>query len=109
VRPNISLGDSLAGLHAAFGTVMALLHRARLGGNGQVGGWLGGMGWWVGGQVQGGAEPGHACLRSCLTADPPSAWLTATPPRVASAAAIPQRSASACAMLAPSATCSFMA
>lgn len=26
VRPNISLGDSLAGLHAAFGTVMALLH-----------------------------------------------------------------------------------
>lgn len=31
VRPNISLGDSLAGLHAAFGTVMALLHRSRLG------------------------------------------------------------------------------
>lgn len=29
VRPNISLGDSLAGLHAAFGTVMALLHRER--------------------------------------------------------------------------------
>ena len=27
VRPNISLGDSLAGLHAAFGTVMALLRR----------------------------------------------------------------------------------
>lgn len=27
VRPNISLGDSLAGLHAAFGAVMALLHR----------------------------------------------------------------------------------
>lgn len=27
VRPNISLGDSLAGLHAAFGTVMALLQR----------------------------------------------------------------------------------
>lgn len=27
VRPNISLGDSLAGLHAAFGTVMALLER----------------------------------------------------------------------------------
>lgn len=25
VRPNISLGDSLAGLHAAFGVVMALL------------------------------------------------------------------------------------
>lgn len=31
VRPNISLGDSLAGLHAAFGTVMALLHRERVG------------------------------------------------------------------------------
>ncbi|KAL4419798.1 hypothetical protein ABPG75_006896 [Micractinium tetrahymenae] len=31
VRPNISLGDSLAGLHAAFGTVMALLHRSQLG------------------------------------------------------------------------------
>ena len=27
VRPNISLGDTLAGLHAAFGAVMALLHR----------------------------------------------------------------------------------
>ena len=27
VRPNISLGDSLAGLHAAFGAVMALLHQ----------------------------------------------------------------------------------
>ena len=27
VRPNISLGDSLAGLHAAFGTVLALLAR----------------------------------------------------------------------------------
>lgn len=27
MRPNISLGDSLAGLHAAFGTVMALLQR----------------------------------------------------------------------------------
>ncbi|KAI7842862.1 hypothetical protein COHA_003480 [Chlorella ohadii] len=38
VRPNISLGDSLAGLHAAFGAVMALLHRARSGGgaHGQV-------------------------------------------------------------------------
>ncbi|GAB4815984.1 hypothetical protein N2152v2_003030 [Parachlorella kessleri] len=31
VRPNISLGDSLAGLHAAFGAVMALLHRSRSG------------------------------------------------------------------------------
>ena len=29
VRPNISLGDSLAGLHAAFGTVMALLARGK--------------------------------------------------------------------------------
>lgn len=35
VRPNISLGDTLAGLHAAFGVVMALLHRQR-GGQGQV-------------------------------------------------------------------------
>lgn len=34
VRPNLSLGDSLAGLHAAFGIVMALLQRER-GGNGQ--------------------------------------------------------------------------
>ncbi len=39
VRPNISLGDTLAGLHAAFGAVMALLHRSRAGGAapGQVG------------------------------------------------------------------------
>lgn len=29
VRPNLSLGDSLAGLHAAFGIVLALLHRER--------------------------------------------------------------------------------
>ncbi|TFK26293.1 L-carnitine dehydratase/bile acid-inducible protein F [Coprinopsis marcescibilis] len=29
VRPNISLGDSVAGLHAAFGTVLALLKRER--------------------------------------------------------------------------------
>lgn len=29
VRPNMSLGDTLAGLHAAFGVVMALLHRQR--------------------------------------------------------------------------------
>lgn len=35
MRPNISLGDSLAGLHAAFGAVMALLHRSRAGGQGQ--------------------------------------------------------------------------
>eukprot|EP00890_Picochlorum_soloecismus_P006624 jgi/Picsp_1/787/NSC_04276-R1_l-carnitine dehydratase bile acid-inducible protein f len=27
VRPNISLGDSLAGMHAAMGTMLALLHR----------------------------------------------------------------------------------
>lgn len=27
VRPNMSLGDSVAGLHAAFGTVLALLAR----------------------------------------------------------------------------------
>jgi hypothetical protein len=32
VRPNISLGDTLAGLHAAFGAVMALLQRTRAGG-----------------------------------------------------------------------------
>ncbi|EEB94694.1 hypothetical protein MPER_06450, partial [Moniliophthora perniciosa FA553] len=29
VRPNLSLGDSVAGLHAAFGTVIALLSRQR--------------------------------------------------------------------------------
>ncbi|KAF5322039.1 hypothetical protein D9619_002132 [Psilocybe cf. subviscida] len=29
VRPNMSLGDSVAGLHAAFGTVLALLARQR--------------------------------------------------------------------------------
>ncbi|RMZ56275.1 hypothetical protein APUTEX25_002465 [Auxenochlorella protothecoides] len=34
IRPNISLGDSLAGLHAAFGAVMALLHRDRARGPG---------------------------------------------------------------------------
>ena len=34
VRPNLSLGDSLSGLHAAFGIVMALLDRER-GGSGQ--------------------------------------------------------------------------
>lgn len=36
VRPNISLGDSLAGLHAAFGAVMALHARGTLNGAGQV-------------------------------------------------------------------------
>lgn len=35
VRPNISLGDSLAGLHGAFGVVMALLERQKSG-RGQV-------------------------------------------------------------------------
>lgn len=34
VRPNISLGDSLAGMHAAFGAVMALLHRDGIKSNG---------------------------------------------------------------------------
>ncbi|THU86951.1 CoA-transferase family III [Dendrothele bispora CBS 962.96] len=33
VRPNISLGDSVAGLHAAFGTVLALLARGKGGPN----------------------------------------------------------------------------
>ncbi len=37
VRPNLSLGDSLTGLHAAFGILMALRHRdQRGGGAGQV-------------------------------------------------------------------------
>lgn len=37
VRPNLSLGDSLAGLHTALGVVMACLHRARNpGSKGQV-------------------------------------------------------------------------
>ena len=36
VRPNISLGDSLAGLHAAFGVALALLERLRPDGRGQV-------------------------------------------------------------------------
>ncbi|TFK50751.1 CoA-transferase family III [Heliocybe sulcata] len=31
VRPNMSLGDSVAGLHAAFGTVLALLQRGKCG------------------------------------------------------------------------------
>lgn len=35
VRPNLSMGDTLAALHAALGTVLALLHRAR-GGTGQT-------------------------------------------------------------------------
>lgn len=36
VRPNLSMGDSLAGLHAAFGTVLSLLHRERNQAPGQV-------------------------------------------------------------------------
>ena len=38
VRPNLSLGDTLAGLHGAFGAVMALLHRTRVaaGGSGHA-------------------------------------------------------------------------
>ena len=36
VRPNLSLGDSVAGLHAALGIVMALYHRDAKGGRGQV-------------------------------------------------------------------------
>lgn len=35
VRPNLSLGDSLAGLHAAFGVALALVERERAG-SGQV-------------------------------------------------------------------------
>src|SRR5207302_9493975 len=36
VRPNLSLGDSVAGLHAALGILMALYHRGAKGGSGQV-------------------------------------------------------------------------
>ncbi len=37
VRPNLSLGDTLAALHAVIGILMALLHRGRLGrGQGQT-------------------------------------------------------------------------
>lgn len=37
VRPNLSMGDSLASLHAAFGILMALMHRNKTsGGKGQV-------------------------------------------------------------------------
>ncbi|HVO57314.1 MAG TPA: CoA transferase [Dongiaceae bacterium] len=35
VRPNLSLGDSVAGLHAALGILMALYHRDARGGAGQ--------------------------------------------------------------------------
>lgn len=50
VRPNISLGDTLAGLHAAFGIAMSLLHQSRLknagaiDAPGQVTQWLSAMG-----------------------------------------------------------------
>ena len=36
VRPNLSLGDSVAGLHTALGVLMALYHRDARGGSGQV-------------------------------------------------------------------------
>jgi crotonobetainyl-CoA:carnitine CoA-transferase CaiB-like acyl-CoA transferase len=36
VRANLSLGDSVAGLHAALGILMALYHRDAKGGSGQV-------------------------------------------------------------------------
>ncbi len=36
VRPNLSMGDSLAGLHAAFGIVLALMQRNKAEGLGQV-------------------------------------------------------------------------
>jgi succinyl-CoA---D-citramalate CoA-transferase len=36
VRPNLSLGDSVAGLHAALGILLALYHRDARGGTGQV-------------------------------------------------------------------------
>ncbi|KAI0819200.1 CoA-transferase family III [Trametes gibbosa] len=38
IRPNLSLGDSVAGLHAAFGTVLALLSRKAREAQGQPGG-----------------------------------------------------------------------
>jgi len=38
VRPNLSLGDSLAGLHAAFGVLLALLAKNQLKQSGQLGG-----------------------------------------------------------------------
>jgi crotonobetainyl-CoA:carnitine CoA-transferase CaiB-like acyl-CoA transferase len=36
VRPNISLGDTVAAIHAALGIALALIQRARPGGEGQV-------------------------------------------------------------------------
>ncbi|EJD08168.1 CoA-transferase family III [Fomitiporia mediterranea MF3/22] len=38
VRPNISFGDSITGLHAAFGAVLALLSRGKRKSNGKIGG-----------------------------------------------------------------------
>ncbi|KAH8110572.1 CoA-transferase family III [Phellopilus nigrolimitatus] len=38
VRPNISLGDSITGLHAAFGAVLALLSKSKRKANGKNGG-----------------------------------------------------------------------
>ncbi|KAG1788666.1 CoA-transferase family III domain-containing protein [Suillus plorans] len=38
IRPNISLGDSVAGLHAAFGTVLALLSKQKKASRGEQGG-----------------------------------------------------------------------
>lgn len=37
VRPNISLGDTLAGMHAVLGTTMALLERTRKAGKVRLG------------------------------------------------------------------------
>lgn len=36
VRPNLSMGDTLAGLHAVIGTLLALIGRGKTGGTGQV-------------------------------------------------------------------------
>jgi len=36
VRPNLSIGDTLAALHAVIGILLALQHRAKPGGSGQV-------------------------------------------------------------------------
>ena len=66
VRPNISLGDTLAGLHAAFGAVMALLHRQRAGQGGSGGGSgfdsSGGGGGGIGGGGGGGGQVVDAAI-----------------------------------------------
>lgn len=36
VRPNLSMGDTIASLHAVIGTLLALVHRGRVPGSGQV-------------------------------------------------------------------------